>query len=336
MNEFFKEKKVLVTGGNGLIGINLIKKLEELGAWTRSTSYRKELRYISPGVEYLNVNLEIKEDCLKATEGIDYVFMCAANTSGAEVIEKKPLTHLTPNIIMNAQMLESAYINGVKKFCFISSNTVYPEISRPAKEEDAGFEFFEKYHIVAWMKRFSEIMCDMYSKNIKHPMETLIVRPGNLYGPYDKFTWKESKVIAALIRKAVEKRRPFEVWGDGKDIKDFLYIDDFIEGLLKAFAKEGVTSPINIASGRKETINEVISILCKNQNINIADIKYLKDKPTMIPVRQISIERALNSLDWFPKHSLEEGIRKTISWYNSYYIEFKPEEKEDADMQNTF
>ena len=87
------------------------------------------------------------------------------------------------------------------------------------------------------MKQFSELMCKMYSQKIKKPMETLIIRPGNLYGPFDKFTLKESKVIAALIRRSLEKENPFNVWGDGSDIKDFLYIDDFIEGMLMACLK---------------------------------------------------------------------------------------------------
>ena len=93
------------------------------------------------------------------------------------------------------------------------------------KEVDAGYDFFDKYYIVGWMKRFSEIMCGMYASKIENPMDILIVRPGNLYGPFDKFTLKESKVIAALIRRAVQRDNPFTVWGDGSDMKDFLFID---------------------------------------------------------------------------------------------------------------
>ena len=166
-----------------------------------------------------------------ATRKIDYVFMLAANTSGAAVMEKTPLAHLTPNVIMNSQMLAAAYENQVSKFCFISSNTVYPVTDEPVKEEDVNYEFFSKYFIVGWMKLFSEKMSQMYSKHISNPMKTVVIRPGNLYGPHDKFTWTESKVIAALIRKSIERYDPLQVWGDGNDLKDFLYIDDFIDGL---------------------------------------------------------------------------------------------------------
>ena len=86
-------------------------------------------------------DLTNKKDCLKVCKNMDFIFMCAANSSGANVIEKKPLTHLTPNIIMNTLMLESPYYNGVKKFCFISSNTVYPVLKRPVVENDVNYKF---------------------------------------------------------------------------------------------------------------------------------------------------------------------------------------------------
>ena len=228
---FYSGKKVLVTGAAGFVGAHLVEKLVGYGAIVRGTIHKNPPLNPVNGVEYVKANLENAKECELATEGIDLVFMCAANSSGAEVMTKTPLVHLTPNVIMNSQMLAASYANEVKKFCFISSNTVYPLTDFAVSEEDVTGEFFEKYFIVGWMKRFSELMCEMYAKKISKPMPTLIVRPGNLYGPGDKFKRNESKVIAALIRKASEKENPFVVWGDGEDIKDFLFIDDFIEAL---------------------------------------------------------------------------------------------------------
>ena len=105
--------------------------------------------------------------------------MCAANTSGAKVIDATPLVHLTPNILMNVNMLEAAYEADVEKFLFMSSNTVYPLTEFPVKEDDVTNEFYKSYHIVAWMKRFTEVVCDMYANKIKKPMKTVVVRPGN-------------------------------------------------------------------------------------------------------------------------------------------------------------
>jgi len=217
--------------------------------------------------------------------------MAAANSSGAAVMEKTPLVHLTPNLIMNAQMLAASYENKVSRFCFISSNTVYPLTEFAVKESDANFEYYDKYFIVGWMKRFSEIMCEMYSNNIKAPMQTVTVRPGNLYGPFDKYNYKESKVIAALIRRAIEREDPLSVWGDGLDIKDFLYISDFIEGMLLAFEHAKDFEPINIASGTPVTIREVITVILAATNHSSVSVAYDETKPTMIPKRMIDVHK---------------------------------------------
>src|SRR3989344_585810 len=120
MNEdnFFKGKKVLVAGGAGFIGTNLVKKLLSLGAIVRAADIKKKPQLKSGGFEYLISDFSKKEDCKKAVEGMDYVFMAAANTSGAAVMAKTPLVHVTPNIIMNSLMLEAAYKAGAKKILF--------------------------------------------------------------------------------------------------------------------------------------------------------------------------------------------------------------------------
>jgi nucleoside-diphosphate-sugar epimerase len=206
--------------------------------------------------------------------------MAAANSSGAEIIEKTPLVHLTPNLIMNAHMLEAAHTNGIEKFCFISSNVVYPLRDFAVVEDDVTNEFFEKYYIVGWMKRFTELMCEMYSQKITNPMTTIIVRPGNLYGPYDKFTLRNSKVIPALIRRAIEREAPFIVWGNGEDLKDFLYIDDFIDGILSSIEKLNEFEIINIASGKSISIKELVRLILFATNYAEADIAYNQEMPS--------------------------------------------------------
>lgn len=327
MNQFYG-KKILVAGASGFIGINLVNKLTSLGAKVRGTYHSKTAFPKNLECEYLQVNLENKEDALKATDGVDYIFMCAANTSGAAVIDKKPLLHLTPNLIMNARILEAAYSNSVKKLCFISSNTVYPVMDTPVREDDTNFEFFDKYFIVGWMKLFSEIMCKMYSCAIKEPMDTLIVRPGNIYGPFDKFDKERSKVIAALIRRAVEGEDPFVVWGDGNDIKDFIYIDDFVDGLLKSFCHFGYGAEVNIASGRPISIREIVKMILEIRGGAPVELKFDASKPTMIPKRLIDIEKIVSSTDFEPKIGMREGIEKTMSWYKVYYRYKNPEEFE--------
>lgn len=325
MNNTFEGSNVLVTGAAGFLGTNLIKRLSSLGANIRGTIYNKPPQFKVNGVEYVKADLTSEDSCKDVTNGIDYVIMAAANSSGAGVMEKTPLVHLTPNVVMNAQMLAAAYENKIKKFCFISSNTVYPLTDFAVSEGDVNYKYFEKYFIVGWMKRFSEIMCEMYSQRIKSPMATVVVRPGNLYGPYDKFTWKESKVMAALMRRAIERHNPFVVWGDGNDVKDFLYIDDFIDALLLTFDKINDHSTINIASGMPVTIREIMRAIQNITNIPDAIIEYDSNKPTMIPKRMINIDYLKTIVDWSPKTSLNQGIKNTIEWYQEYFKDSHPE-----------
>jgi GDP-L-fucose synthase len=323
----FKNAKVLVTGGAGFVGINLINRLLDEGAQVRATLYNKDPVIKDHRIEYIRGDLRLEEDCEKVVDGMDYIFMCAANTSGAKVMSTTPLVHLTPNMLMNIQMLQAAYTFGVKKFLFISTNTVYPLTDFAVKESDVTNEFYESYHIVAWMKRFTEIVCEMYSNRIKEPMKTIVVRPGNLYGPYDKFDWEKSKVIPAIMRRAIERHDPFEVWGDGMDLKDFLYIDDCIDGLILAMENMDEFEPINIASGIPVTIRDVLTQILKSADYDDADVQYDSSKPTMIPKRMIDISLAKEKLGFEPKVSLQDGIHKTVQWYKEYYKNSSPEDK---------
>jgi GDP-L-fucose synthase len=325
---FYKDKNVLIAGASGFIGTHLTKKLASLGANVIGTYLNHKQKQELSNVKFIKADFTNYDDCLVATKRIDYVFMAAANTSGAAVIEKTPLVHLTPNVVMNSQLLAAAYENNVSKFCFISSNTVYPVTNFPVKEVDVNYEFFSKYFIVGWMKLFSEKMCQMYGKHIEKPMNTLVARPGNLYGPNDKFTWKESKVIAALIRKSVERHDPLEVWGDGNDLKDFLYIDDFILGLLAVFQINDDFETINIASGAPITIKEIVNIIVKI-NKNFSKIKYDSTKPTMLPKRLINIDKIKKKCNWQPKTSINQGLKLTIDWYKKFYKDIDPEDKHD-------
>jgi GDP-L-fucose synthase len=328
--DFFLEKKVLVTGASGFIGTNLVSTLSKLGAQVTGVTYKNKPKLTSKNIKFIQADLTDQSKCFDVCKDIDYVFMCSANSSGAAVMEKTPLVHLTPNVVMNAYMLQAAYANDVKKFCFISSNTVYPVSDKAVSEEDSNFDFFNKYYIVGWMKQFSEVMCEMYSEKISNPMKTIVVRPGNLYGPYDKFTKKESKVIAALIRRAIEKESPFVVWGDGNDIKDFLYIDDFIQALLEVFSHENIGT-VNIASGIPVTIKDIVKSIFKALNIDNIEPKYDSSKPTMIPKRMINIDKLLNCIDWKPQTSLDSGIAKTITWYQDKYKSIDPEDEYNSE-----
>ncbi len=316
LNEL-KGKKVLVTGGAGFLGANMVKKLVELGANVRSTLYKNDAVVKDDRIEYVWCDLTKAEDCAKALEGMDYVVMCAANSHGAAVTEFMPLAYLTPNIVMNAIILEEAYRAKIKKFLFVSSNGVYPLTDYPVKEEDQKFEFFDKYEIVGWMKRYSEIMCEQYSTKIKKPMTTVVCRPANMYGPMDDFEWETSHVLPAFIRRIVERHDPIKIWGDGSDVKDLIFVEDFVEGALLSLVKTEVFDIFNIASGKAITLKECLQMLIELDDYKGAKVEFDLTKPVMIPKRLIDTAKAKTKLGFEAKTPMREGLKKTLEYYRS-------------------
>jgi GDP-L-fucose synthase len=319
--KMFKDAKILVAGGTGFIGVNLILRLVSLGCQVRATLHKRPAVIQDDAIEYVWADLTLMEDCRRVVEGVDYVFMCAANTSGAAVMASTPLVHVTPNVVMNAQMLEAAYTAGVKKFLFISSSAAYPPTGdRPVREEEMfQGDPYEIYYSVGWMKRYSEILCRIYAQKIKNPMPTVVVRPSNIYGPYAKFDFQTAHMQHALIRRVVERQNPIEVWGTGDDVRDFIYIDDLTDGMLVAFEKTEGYIAVNIASGQGYSVKEVLRTILDVDGYSGAEARFDSSKPTTIPIRLVDTSYAQRMLGFQCKISLREGIRRTIEWYRRYY-----------------
>ena len=312
--DFFQDKNVLVTGGAGFVGTNLIKKLAELKANVRATFYRKFPQYEHKNIEYVFTNLKDSSYVKDAVRDMDYVFMCAAVTSGAAVIDKDPLIHVHPNTEMNSMVLDEAHKAGVKKFLFISSTVVYPETDHPVCEDDMEYgNFFHKYFFAGWMKQYSEVMCKMHSM-IKNPMPVIVVRPANLYGEYDDFDWETSHMPPAQIRKVVERHNPITVWGDGNDVKDLLYVGDFVDGMLLAMEKIQNFEILNIASGVSVTTMDVLQTALQIEGYS-PEIVFDASKPSMIPKRLIDTSKAEKLIGFKAQTSLYDGMKATMEWY---------------------
>ena len=313
----FSRKNVLVAGGAGFVGVNLILRMLALGANVRATLHRKDAVIKDGRIEYTKTDLLVMEDCKKAVRDMDYVFLCAANTSGAAVIAATPLVHVSPNVIMNVQLLEAAYFARVKKFVFLSSNAAYPPTGERAVKEEEMFngDPYPAYFGVGWMKRYTEVLCKFYAEKLKNSMATVVVRPSNIYGPYDDFDFATSHVMSATIRKVVERHNPIQVWGTGEDVRDLIYIDDFIDALVLAAEKIETFDPVNIASGTGYNIKKILRICLEEDGYLGATVAFDATKPSMIPVRLIDTAKAERILGFKARVGIREGIRKTLSWY---------------------
>lgn len=315
---YYKDKRVLVAGSTGLAGMALTRRLQEAGARVRALVHTTPPPVKYPNVEYAAADLTRPEDCARVVKDMEIVFMCAANTSGAATISAKPLVHVTPNIIKNALMLEASFLAGVKKFMYLSSTTSYPDKGDvPVTEEDMFVgDPPDIYFPVGWMKRYTEKLCRLYSEKLKvGRMTAQVLRPTNIYGPFDDFRWETSHVLAALIRKVIERQNPLEVWGTGDDVRDLIYVEDLADACLSIMEKSEGYNPVNVGLGKGYTVKEMLKLICEIDGYRDAPIVFNTSKPQMIAKRLVDVSKAERVFGFKAKTGLPEGIRKTIAWY---------------------
>ena len=289
----FKNKNILVTGGNGMIGKRLVESLLHKGA--------------NVLVADLPTDLRDRKTCKEVCDGMDIVFHLAGIKGSPQRCMEQPASFSVPMIQFNANMVEAAFNADVEWFLYTSSVGVY----HPAevfKEDDVWKTFpSENDWYAGWAKRIGEMNVEAYMK--QHNWNRCsIVRPANVYGIDDNFgEW--SMVIPSLIKKAMENDK-IEVWGDGSPIRDLIYSEDVARGMIHMVENE-VTEPVNLGSGTGVTIKEIAEIISEYFG---KEIVWDKTKPMGDMKRLMSMERA-NSHGFYPKTSLKDGIIKTIEWY---------------------
>jgi len=311
----------LIAGAGGLMGTTALLRLSNLdGVKVRAVDL-KEPRVLGDNISYVRADLRNLDECKRAVKDIDYVFMFAAILSTAPVIAKNPVSHITSNIIMNAQMLEAAYFAGVKKFLWLSSSTGYPLIEGVLKEENMfDADPPDVYFPVGWMSRYTEILCRTYATKLKKSMPTVILRPTTIYGEYEDFHFETSHVLPALVRKVVERQNPIEVWGTGENERDLIYADDVFNACLLALEKVDTFDVFNIGFGKEYSINELLKMILEIDNFQNAEIVYNASKPSTIAKRLIDLTKAKEILGFEAKTPIREGIARMIEEYKKHPI----------------
>ncbi len=318
------KKKALVAGAGGFIGHHLVKYLKTKGYWVRGVDIKKSEFEETEANEFLLLDLREKKNALKATDGMEQVFNLAANMGGVAFIQSVHAQLMHDNILIDTNMLESSYRNGVKKFFYPSSALVYPNFTKESKK-NAGLK--EAYAYPAqpdseygWEKLFVERLCTGYFKD--YGFQTRVARFHNVYGPLGVFQGGKERSIAALCRKIVfaQDGDEIEVWGDGKQTRSYCYINDCVEGVYRLMQSD-VAEPINIGSDHLVSINELIDIISY-----IADKKVKKrydlTKPQGVLGRNSDNTKIKKLLGWEPSTSLEKGLAGTYVWIEEQIKKF--------------
>jgi len=316
----FKGEKVLVTGGAGFLGSHLARRLVSLGATVTivdnlSTGRLQNIEDIRRKILFLKGDLRDQRVAIKACSGRRYIFHLAADMGGMGYIAKNPVI-LNNNLRIDLNMLSAAYADvDLNGFLYASSACVYPEYRQDVpwanrlRETDALPA--QPDTLYGWEKLTAEFL-------FKSEVEVRLPRLHNVYGPYSSFD-ERGKAPMHLIMKAIKHPNPqFEIWGDGKQTRSFLYIDDCIDGLIKLM-ESNFQEPINIGSDKAIAINNLAKIIIRISGKNIFP-KHNYSKPQGVRGRCADITLARKVLGWEPKISLEEGLMRTYDWAKSLKV----------------
>jgi len=313
------KKKILVCGASGFMGRNLVsyfltkKEYEVHGA---------ALKRINPDLEddyFHKVDLTLKKDIEELFEKhkFDVIVQAAANTSGSKDIVEKPYLHVTDNAVMNSLLLQACFDYNIQHFVFLSCGVMYNPSRSPVTENDFYMDegIYERYFGVGWTKVYVEKMCEFYAGLGK--TRHTVVRHSNTYGPHDKYDLEKSHMFGATITKVMTAKDGDDivVWGDGSTERDLLYVDDVVSFVEKAIDKQEEKYGLyNVGYGSSFSVKEIVEKIIKISGKDVT-ISHDLTKPSINTKLALISDKAKEELGWEAQTPLEEGIEKTIQWY---------------------
>ncbi|PIQ26655.1 GDP-fucose synthetase [bacterium (Candidatus Blackallbacteria) CG17_big_fil_post_rev_8_21_14_2_50_48_46] len=320
--DFWHNRKVLVTGGNGFIGSFTVEKLVAAGAHVTTTSSLEENRFrflenVKNEIDTRVGNLEDETFARACCQGQELVLHLAARVGGIEFNRLHPGSLFRDNMRAFLSTLEAARQEEVRRFLVTSSACVYPRNSSIPTPEEEGFkETPEPTNAgYGWSKRMQEYMAQAYVEEFG--MDIVVARPFNAYGPRDDFDPQSSHVIAGLVHKIEQGINPLVVWGDGSASRSFLYVEDFANGLLTVAEKAQGPEAFNLGADEEITIRDLASLLVELSGRSL-ELIFDTSKPNGQPRRHCDNRKALEKLGFQTETPLREGLLKTLQWYREH------------------
>ena len=312
----YKGAKVLVAGASGMTGRNLLNYMRGLGANAIGTSFSKTI-YDLIQIDFTDA-VATKEFFDKFGP-FDYVFICCAKTYNAFQCVTDPSSMIMPNINMASNILDNSLRTSCGKVLYISSATVYQPSNNILSEDELDWnkDPHDLYMGVGWAKRYIEKLCQFYSE---HGLNTVVVRPTNIYGKYDKNDEKFSHVVPALINRALDKKDPYVIYGNMNAIKDFIYVDDFVRDISLVAYGYNSPDPINICSGSYITIEDLSRVILESVHRLLPDYFPAIENDNdgfgiaFRGVNKTKFESLFGKQKYTP---IEKGIKEVVNWFSS-------------------
>ncbi len=306
----FPFRRVVVTGGAGFLGRFIVARLQQ---------YENLELFVPRKADYdLVKSSEIKR--LLADTRPDLVIHLAAVVGGIGANQEQPGRFFYDNLMMGVQIIEQSRLHGVKKLVALGTVCAYPkDTPTPFREEDLWNGYPEETNAPYGLaKKMMLVQAQSYRQ--QYGFNTIFLLPANLYGPGDNLDPVRSHVIPALIHKCITARESgaefVEAWGTGRASREFLYVDDCADGVVRAAAAYNESEPVNLGTGSEITISELMHLICRLTRFE-GEVRWQHEKPDGQPRRRLDVSRAFEKFGFRAKVSFEEGLQRTIDWYET-------------------
>lgn len=304
-------KKVLVTGGAGFLGRQVIAQLQKAGAQLENISIPRSS----------TCDLRSLSACQDAVAGQDIVIHLAAHVGGIGLNQIKPAELFYDNLMMGTQLIHAAYEKGVEKFVCVGTICAYPKFTPVPFKEEALWDGYPEETNAPYGVAKKALLVQLQAYRQQYGFNGVYLLPVNLYGPEDNFNPQSSHVIPALIRKVYEAQQAgatqLEVWGDGTPTREFLYSEDAARGIIMAMEDYNESDPINLGTNSEVSIRDLVTLICRLMNFK-GDVVWLTDKPNGQPRRCLDTAKAKEKFGFTANITLEQGLQNTIDWYRQH------------------